>query len=109
MIAALETRLQQLTPLGQRLPWVIGGLVLAVAPHVTHIAIWTLLIAAIATALRMTIEVKRWPLPPKWLRVVIAFVALLGVLASYRTLNGIDAGTALLVVMAGMKDRKSVV
>lgn len=103
MIAALETRLQQLTPLGQRLPWVIGGLVLAVAPHVTHIAIWTLLIAAIATALRMTIEVKRWPLPPKWLRVVIAFVALLGVLASYRTLNGIDAGTALLVVMAGMK------
>lgn len=103
MIGALETRLQQLTPLGQRLPWVIGGLALSVAPHFGHIAIWTLLIAAVATALRMTIEVKRWPLPPKWLRIVVAFAALLGVLASYRTLNGIDAGTALLVVMAGLK------
>jgi transglutaminase-like putative cysteine protease len=103
MIGALEIRLQQLTPLGQRLPWVIGGLALSVAPHFGHIAIWTLLIAAVATALRMTIEVKRWPLPPKWLRIVVAFAALLGVLASYRTLNGIDAGTALLVVMAGLK------
>ena len=103
MIAALESRLQQLTPLGQRLPWIIGGLALSVAPHVAHIAIWTLLIAAAATALRMTIEIKRWPLPPRWLRIVFAFAALLGVMASYRTLNGIDAGTALLVVMAGLK------
>ena len=36
-------------------------------------------------------------------RTGVAFAALVGVLASYRTLNGIDAGTALLVVMAGMK------
>ena len=33
----------------------------------------------------------------------VAFAALLGVLLDYRTLNGIDAGTALLIVMAGMK------
>ena len=49
------------------------------------------------------IEFKHWQLPPKWLRGVLAFVALLGVLLDYRTLNGIDAGTALLIVMAGMK------
>ena len=103
MTTVLQNRLQQLTPLGQRLPWVIGGLTLAVLPHVQHIAIWTLLIAAAATAARMTIEVKRWPMVPKWACVLAAVTALLGVLASYRTLNGIDAGTALLVVMAGMK------
>ena len=34
---------------------------------------------------------------------LVAFAALLGVLATYRTLNGVEAGTALLVVMAGMK------
>jgi transglutaminase-like putative cysteine protease len=100
---ALDIRLQQLSPLGQRLPWVVAGLALSVLPHVTHIAIWTLLIAAIAAAYRLTIEVKRQPLPPKWVRIGVAFAALIGVVASYRTLNGIDAGTALLIVMAGMK------
>jgi len=103
MSAVLDQRMQQLTPLGQRLPWVIAGLALAVLPHFTHIAVWTLLIAGTATAYRMIIEIKRWSLPPKWVRIFLAFAALIGVAASYRTLNGIDAGTALLVVMAGMK------
>ncbi|WP_175597059.1 transglutaminase TgpA family protein [Peristeroidobacter soli] len=103
MSAVLDTRLQQLTPFGQRLVWVIAGLALAVAPHFGHIAIWTLLLAAVATALRMTIEIKRWPLPPKAVNTGFAFASLLGVLLSYKTLNGIDAGTSLLIVMSGMK------
>lgn len=103
MISTLQHRMQQLTPLGQRLPWVIAGLALSVALHVPHIAFWTVLIAVVATAWRMTIEVKRWALPPKWVRGGVAIAALVGVLTSYRTLNGIDAGTSLLVVMAGMK------
>ncbi|HEY0681737.1 MAG TPA: DUF3488 and transglutaminase-like domain-containing protein [Steroidobacter sp.] len=100
---ALTIRLQQLTPLGQRLPWVIAGLTLSVLPHVDHIAIWTLLIAGVATAARMVIEVKRWPLPPRWARTALAFASLIGVLVSFRTINGIDAGTSLLIIMAGMK------
>lgn len=103
MIATLDTRLQHLTPLGQRLVWVIAGLTLAVAPHVGHIAIWTLFIAALVTAFRMLSEIKRWPLPSKTICTVIAFAALIGVAVSFRTLNGIDAGTSLLIVMAGMK------
>lgn len=99
----LDNRLQQLTPLGQRLVWVIAGLALAVAPHFAHIALWTMLIAAIAAVFRMTAEIKRWPLPSRAVCTGIAFASLLGVLAGYRTLNGIDAGTSLLIVMAGMK------
>ncbi|WP_198683223.1 transglutaminase TgpA family protein [Peristeroidobacter agariperforans] len=99
----LDHRLQQLTPLGQRLVWVIAGLALAAAPHFGHIAPWTMLIAALAAAFRMTAEVKRWPLPSRAVCTGIAFASLLGVLAGYRTLNGIDAGTSLLIVMAGMK------
>ena len=90
-------------PTLQRLVWVIGALALSVLPHASHIQAWVLLLAAGAAALRVAIEVKRWELPPKWLRGVLAFVALLAVLLDYRTLNGIDAGTALLVLMAGMK------
>jgi transglutaminase-like putative cysteine protease len=103
MSAVLDNHLQQLTPLGQRMVWVIAGLALATAPHFGHVAIWTLLLAAASTSLRMVMEIKRWPLLPKWLNTGIAFVALLGVLASYRTVNGIDAGTSLLIAMAGMK------
>jgi len=90
-------------PTLQRLVWVIAGLVLSMAPHAAHINFWILLLAAICAGLRLTIEVKHWELPPKWLRATLAFVALIAVLLDYRTLNGIDAGTALLIVMAGMK------
>src|SRR5690606_6255654 len=52
---------------------------------------------------RAMAELKRWPTPPRWLRIVIACGGLLGALGTHRTLNGLDARTALLVVMAGMK------
>jgi protein-glutamine gamma-glutamyltransferase len=95
--------LTQLSPFGQRLVWAIASLVLAVLPHLGHIAPWILLLAGGSATARMVIEVRRGRLPPKGLRIAIALAALLTVLATYRTLNGIEAGTALLVVMAGMK------
>jgi protein-glutamine gamma-glutamyltransferase len=91
------------SPALQRLLWVIAALALAIAPHLPHLAPWVVLLATVGAAWRVTIEVRQAALPPKWLRVLVAFVALLGVLATYRTLNGVEAGTALLVVMAGMK------
>lgn len=90
-------------PTLQRLAWVTAALALSVLPHAAHIKVWIMLLAAGAATLRLAIEVKHWELPPKWLRGVLAFVALLAVLLDYRTINGIDAGTALLVLMAGMK------
>jgi len=93
----------RITPQTQRLMWVVAGVALAVLPHVPHLAWWTTALAAAAAAWRIAIEVKRKPLPPRWLRTLVAFGALLGVLTTYRTLNGVEAGTALLVVMAGMK------
>jgi transglutaminase-like putative cysteine protease len=99
----IPPELRHLPPFAQRLLWVVGGLLLAVLPHAGHLALWVVALAAGAAVLRMAIEVKRWQLPPKWLRIIVAFLALLGVLATYSTINGIEAGTALLVVMAGMK------
>jgi protein-glutamine gamma-glutamyltransferase len=95
-------RMLQRAPL-QRLSWVVGALALAIAPHLSHLAPWVVLLAAASAAWRLTAEVKHWALPPKWLRIAVAFAALMAVLATYRTLNGVEAGTALLVVMAGMK------
>lgn len=87
----------------QQLIWVTGGFVLAVLPHVPDLTPWIVLLALVGAALRLTIQLRQWQLPPKLLRIAIAFAAMLGVLATYRTLNGLEAGTAFLVVMGSMK------
>lgn len=86
-----------------QLLWAIAGFVLAVLPHVPDLSPWIALLAFAAAALRLTIELRHWQLPPKLLRIAVAFAAMLGVLATYRTLNGLEAGTAFLVVMGAMK------
>lgn len=96
-------KLENFSPFGRKLLWVIAGLSLAVVPHVPHLSPWIVVLALGAIAARIFLEVKGRSLPPKWLRILVAFGALFGVLISYRTLNGVEAGTALLVVMAGMK------
>jgi transglutaminase-like putative cysteine protease len=87
----------------QRLLWAMGAMTLAVLPHLTSIPIWIPLCGACLALWRITIELLAWRLPPRWLRFLIAFAALFAVAGSYRTLNGLEAGTALLVVMAGVK------
>jgi protein-glutamine gamma-glutamyltransferase len=87
----------------QQLSWVVGAFLLALLPHVPELRLWIVLLALIAVAVRIAIELRHWKLPPRIVRIGIAFAAMLGVLASYRTLNGIEAGTALLVLMGGMK------
>lgn len=83
--------------------WAIAGFVLAVLPHAPDLSPWIVLLAFAGAALRLTIELRQWQLPPKILRIAIAFAAMLGVLTTYRTLNGLQAGTAFLVVMGAMK------
>ena len=85
------------------LPWVLGALIAAVAPHVPFLPAWISLLIVAALAWRWTADRRAWPLPPKWLRVLVAVAATLAVLGTYRTLNGIEAGTAFLVLLAGVK------
>ena len=82
--------------------WVVAGLTARVLPHVPHVRLlgrW--LLGASVAALR--IAAFAWPSAAEVAAQVLAFAALFAVLLHYRTINGIEAGTALLVVMAGMK------
>ncbi|HEY5806391.1 MAG TPA: DUF3488 and transglutaminase-like domain-containing protein [Povalibacter sp.] len=99
MINALET----LPRFSQQLIWVVSGLLLAMLPSVPDVHLWIVLLTLVAIALRVTIELRHWKLPPRLLRIAVAMAAMLGVLATYRTLNGIEAGTACLVLMGAMK------
>lgn len=99
VIGAANTR----DTFAQHLWWAAACYALAIAPHVLDVSAWLTLLAAATLVWRLTIEWRQWRLPHKWIRSLIAFAAMLSVLASYRTLNGIDAGTAFLIVMGAMK------
>jgi transglutaminase-like putative cysteine protease len=95
-----ESRLQARV---RGLAWVLTALGVAVAPHVPKMPAWvTLLLVAIA-AWRWAADLRGWRLPPQWLRVIVVVAMATAVLGTYRTLNGIEAGTAFLVLMAAMK------
>ncbi|HXQ31788.1 MAG TPA: DUF3488 and transglutaminase-like domain-containing protein [Steroidobacteraceae bacterium] len=80
-----------------------GALALALLPHVTHLPAWVSATVIGAIVWRLAAEQRGWALPPRSLPATAAVMAALAVYAGYRTLNGLDAGTALLAVMAGLK------
>ena len=82
---------------------VLAALAIATLPHLAHIPPWITLQLVAASAWRMAVARLDWPLPPRWLRVTALVVATLAVFGTYRTFNGVEAGTAFLVLMAGIK------
>jgi transglutaminase-like putative cysteine protease len=78
---------------------VLGGLVL----HIDHVPLWAS--AAVIGCAAWRLSASRWPLPLPG-AVARAFFTLLligAVILQFRTLNGLTAGTALLVSMAAVK------
>ena len=91
---------------GPRSRWVLAALAVAVAAHFrdAHARL-----GRAATRRRDGLALPPadrlgWPLPPRWLRLLAVLVAAVGWSSrTYRTINGIEAGTALLVLMAAVK------
>jgi transglutaminase-like putative cysteine protease len=87
----------------RRLGWTLGGLAAAVAPHVAHLRPWVTGLALAVCAWRVLAERRGWSLPGRPVRAVVVLAATAGVAVSYRSLTGLDAGTALLTLMASLK------
>ncbi len=87
----------------KRLIWTAAIVVGTSLPHWPALAVWMPLLLLAAVGWRFGIALYGWPTPPRTLRLLIAVGAFFGVLLQYRTLNGIEAGSALLVVMVAMK------
>ena len=90
------------TPL-RGLGWVLGALTIALAPHFAGLPAWATLLVVAACAWRWAADRRGWPVAPRWLRLGILIVVPLAVLGTYRTVNGVEAGTAFLALMAGVK------
>jgi transglutaminase-like putative cysteine protease len=86
-----------------RVRWTLLALGGGLLPHVFHLPMWVSMAVIAAALWRLVIAHRQGPLPSRALRILGAVLALVAVLVSYRTINGLDAGTALLALMAALK------
>ncbi len=85
------------------LPWTLAAVAFALLPHLPYLAPWIGVAFVVCAGGRWLIELRRWRLPPPWLRVALALACFTGVLASYESVSGVGPGSALLAVMAALK------
>ena len=83
------------------------GLLLAVlmvtAPHASHLPPWVSALSAAFLAWRAGLCYYDQPLPKRWLLTLITLAVVAGILYSFHTLFGREAGVTLLILLATLK------
>lgn len=87
----------------ERLLWTAGVVLGASVLHWPELPIWMPVLLCGCILWRFAAKFAGWPLPNSWVRLALAFVAFTAVLFEYGTINGVKAGSALLVVMVALK------
>ncbi|HEY5624717.1 MAG TPA: DUF3488 and transglutaminase-like domain-containing protein, partial [Gammaproteobacteria bacterium] len=87
----------------RRLVWTAGVILGASLPHWPTLPIWAPILLCACIGWRLLTDLKNWPLPNRLVRIVLAITALVAILERYHTVNGVEAGSALLVVMVALK------
>ncbi len=85
------------------LVWTAAAFLAGVLLHAGRVPLWTLLAACACAAWSVAGNAGRGPLPGRTVRVAMALALFAAVVAMFRTLNGPDAGTALLAAMGAVK------
>ncbi len=93
-----------ITVLDQRaMTWLLAGLGLTILPHGLNLPIWISALALVIGIWRWLAAQRNWPLPNSSLKLLLTLALVVAVFANYGTLVGRDSGTALLVIMMGLK------
>src|SRR5690606_21573171 len=87
----------------ERLYWCAAVVLGASLPYLLVLPGWMFAVLCAAAAWRIAAEHRRWTVPGRAVRILLALFVFALVLTRYRTINGIEAGSALLIVMVGMK------
>ncbi len=103
-MSASDASAEQAAALPPHSVWLLlGGFLGAVLLNAHHTALWCLPLALGAVAWRARGLRVPLRLPPRYLRLSVAVLLTLAVLAGFHTLNGVEAGSSLLVAMAALK------
>jgi protein-glutamine gamma-glutamyltransferase len=81
----------------------LACLAIVIVPHFQRLPVWACVLVTTVLIWRGLAALRHWPLPPAWLRAVLAFAAFLGLFLSYGRINSSEAGAGLLVVMVALK------
>jgi transglutaminase-like putative cysteine protease len=83
--------------------WSTAALVGAALLHIDRIPLWATAVLVVCAAWQLYAVRRQLPLASRALRVALTFILVAGVLALFHTLNGLAAGSVLLVVMGAIK------
>jgi transglutaminase-like putative cysteine protease len=81
----------------------IGSCLLVLAPHALHLPPWVSLLCLATLGWRALLTLRGRRMPPRLALLPLAAGAMVGVLHSYHTLLGRDAGVAMLVMLVAFK------
>ncbi|CAG0941802.1 Protein-glutamine gamma-glutamyltransferase [Gammaproteobacteria bacterium] len=87
----------------RQMAWAAAALVFGGAPHLFAVEPWVALLVLGIACWRIVAAERGWRLPSLWLRVPVTVLAFLAVVMTYHSISGVEAGSALLLVMGGMK------
>ncbi len=94
----------QITVLDQAaMTWLLVGLGLTILPHSLNLPIWASALALAIGLWRWLAAQRNWPLPNNKLKLLLTLALVVAIFINYGTLVGRDSGTALLVMMMGLK------
>ncbi len=85
------------------LAWSLAAFLTGVLLHVERVPLWTTATAFLCAAWSAAICTRRLRAPGRWIKGALALALVAAVLAIFHTLNGVAAGTTLLVGMGSFK------
>ncbi len=85
------------------LEWVAAAFMAGVLLNADRVPWWVVVVAVVCTAWRLLAARSAIPLAGTVLRTIAAVMLVAAILFRFRTLNGLSAGTALLVLMGAIK------
>lgn len=88
---------------GRDLGWLCGCLIFVMSPHAMRVPWWLTAFAMCLFGWRTYLAISQRKLPPPWLLIVLAVLAMTAIGLEYRTIFGRASGIALLMVFAGLK------
>jgi Mlc titration factor MtfA (ptsG expression regulator)/transglutaminase-like putative cysteine protease len=83
--------------------WTSAALVGGVLLHIDRVPLWASAAAFLWVGWRFASDLRSVRLPSPFAKVGVTLLLIVAVIAQFRTVNGLSAGTALLVVMGSLK------
>jgi len=81
----------------------LASILMVSAPHAEHLPLWVVALSTTLIAWRTYLNFGNKPLPPRWLLFTLSTAGIAGILLSFHTLFGREAGVTLLILLASLK------